>query len=167
MYDDETTLWNKIIDEKNTNFFIMLEHSFVVLEKIQRLPVDYSHYENFLYKGISLKVPIEVYYKLCVSRFKQTSVEDEKYYFANCAIRAYNKTKFKKLREKYNIKEFEKYKVKNYRAKYETLYGEENSKIMKDNLKNKMSSLSEDIIKKRNASIQQAMLDCWHRRKTS
>ena len=167
MQRDETYLWNKIIDGKNENFFIMLEHAFVVLDKLRSLEIDYSHYEKFLYKGISLKVPSEVYFKLCAARFHQTTNDDEKKYFANCALRTYNKTKFKKLREKYNIEEFEKYKIKNYRAKYETLYGEENSKIMKDNLKNKMSSLSKDIIKKRNASIQQAMLDCWHHRKTN
>lgn len=166
MYKAEVALWDKIIDE-DINFYILLEHVFVVLEKIQGLPIDYSHYEKFLYKGISIKVPIEVYYKLCVSRFKQTSVEDEKYYFANCAMRAFNKTKFKHLRSKYSIEDFKKYSVKNYRAKYETLYGEEISSHMKNNLKIKMSSLSKDTIKSRNKSIQSAMIDCWHRRKTN
>lgn len=165
MYETEIALWNKVIDEE-ISFYILLEHVFIILEKIQELPVDYSQYEKFLYKGISVKIPIEVYYKLCANRFSQTSVEDEKYYFANCAIRAFNKAKFKPLRDKYSIESFKKYFIKNYRAKYETLYGEEISSHMKTNLKNKMSSLDEDTIKSRNKSIQSAMLKYWHHRKT-
>ena len=167
---EEKSLWNQIINEKNINFFIELEHVFFILEKLQPMQPDISyHYESFLYKGISIKVPIEVYYKLCILRFEQTNIEDEKYYFANCAMRAFNKTKFKKLRDIYNDKNetLKKYFVKNYRAKYDTLYGEENASNMKNNLKEKMSSLDEDIILKRNEAIRVAMLDCWHRRKTS
>ena len=102
---EEKSLWNQIINEKNINFFIELEHVFFILEKLQPMQPDISyHYESFLYKGISIKVPIEVYYKLCILRFEQTNIGDEKYYFANCAMRAFNKTKFKKLRDVYNDK---------------------------------------------------------------
>lgn len=166
MYKAEIALWDKVINE-DINFYILLERVFVVLEKIQELPIDYSHYEKFLYKGISVKVPIEVYYKLCTSRFSQTLIEDEKYYFANCAIRAFNKSKFRHLRSKYSIEDYKRYFIKNYRAKYETLYGEEISSYMKANLKNKMSSLDKDTIENRNKSIRSAMLYYWHHQKTN
>lgn len=166
MYD-EKELWNKILKTASQlNFYILLEHIFKVLEilKNNNIPSSLKH-EKFLYKGISIVIPVEIYFVLCSIRFRQTFIEDEKYYFANCAIRAYNK--HNKILSKYNIDEFEDYKVKNYRAKYETLYGEEISQQMRSNLKQKMSSIDRNIIDKRNLSIQQGMLDYWRHQKTS
>ena len=166
MYD-EKELWNKILKTASQlNFYILLEHIFKVLEilKNNNIPSSLKH-EKFLYKGISIIIPVEIYFVLCSIRFRQTFIEDEKYYFANCAIRAYNK--HNKILSKYSVDEFEDYKVKNYRAKYETLYGEEISQQMKSNLKQKMSSIDRNIIDKRNLSIQQGMLDYWRHQKTS
>ena len=166
MYD-EKELWNRILKTASQlNFYILLEHIFKVLEilKNNNIPSSLKH-EKFLYKGISIIIPVEIYFVLCSIRFRQTFIEDEKYYFANCAIRAYNK--HNKILSKYSIDEFEDYKVKNYRAKYETLYGEEMSQQMRSNLKQKMSSIDRNIIDKRNLSIQQGMLDYWRHQKTS
>lgn len=166
MYD-EKELWNRILKTASQlNFYILLEHIFKVLEilKNNNIPSSLKH-EKFLYKGISIIIPVEIYFVLCSIRFRQTFIEDEKYYFANCAIRAYNK--HNKILSKYSVDEFEDYKVKNYRAKYETLYGEEISQQMRSNLKQKMSSIDRNIIDKRNLSIQQGMLDYWRHQKTS
>lgn len=166
MYD-EKELWNRILKTASQlNFYILLEHIFKVLEilKNNNIPSSLKH-EKFLYKGISIIIPVEIYFVLCSIRFRQTFIEDEKYYFANCAIRAYNK--HNKILSKYSVDEFEDYKVKNYRAKYETLYGEEISQQMRSNLKQKMSSIDRNIIDKRNLSIQQGMLDYWHHQKTN
>lgn len=166
MYD-EKELWNRILKTASQlNFYILLEHIFKVLEilKNNNIPSSLKH-EKFLYKGISIIIPVEIYFVLCSIRFRQTFIEDEKYYFANCAIRAYNK--HNKILSKYSVDEFEDYKVKNYRAKYETLYGEEISQQMKSNLKQKMSSIDRNIIDKRNLSIQQGMLDYWRHQKTN
>ena len=166
MYD-EKELWNRILKTTSQlNFYILLEHIFKVLEilKNNNIPSSLKH-EKFLYKGISIIIPVEIYFVLCSIRFRQTFIEDEKYYFANCAIRAYNK--HNKILSKYSVDEFEDYKVKNYRAKYETLYGEEISQQMKSNLKQKMSSIDRNIIDKRNLSIQQGMLDYWRHQKTN
>ena len=166
MYD-EKELWNRILKTASQlNFYILLEHIFKVLEilKNNNIPSSLKH-EKFLYKGISIIIPVEIYFVLCSIRFRQTFIEDEKYYFANCAIRAYNK--HNKILSKYSVNEFEDYKVKNYRAKYETLYGEEISQQMRSNLKQKMSSIDRNIIDKRNLSIQQGMLDYWRHQKTS
>ena len=166
MYD-EKELWNRILKTASQlNFYILLEHIFKVLEilKNNNIPSSLKH-EKFLYKGISIIIPVEIYFVLCSIRFRQTFIEDEKYYFANCAIRAYNK--HNKILSKYSVDEFEDYKVKNYRAKYETLYGEEISQQMRSNLKQKMSSINRNIIDKRNLSIQQGMLDYWRHQKTN
>lgn len=166
MYD-EKELWNRILKTASQlNFYILLEHIFKVLEilKNNNIPSSLKH-EKFLYKGISIIIPVEIYFVLCSIRFRQTFIEDEKYYFANCAIRAYNK--HNKILNKYSVDEFEDYKVKNYRAKYETLYGEEISQQMRSNLKQKMSSIDRNIIDKRNLSIQQGMLDYWRHQKTN
>lgn len=166
MYD-EKELWNRILKTASQlNFYILLEHIFKVLEilKNNNIPSSLKH-EKFLYKGISIIIPVEIYFVLCSIRFRQTFIEDEKYYFANCAIRAYNK--HNKILSKYSVDEFEDYKVKNYRAKYETLYGEEISQQMRSNLKQKMSSIDRNIIDKRNLSIQQGMLDYWRHQKTN
>ena len=166
MYD-EKELWNRILKTASQlNFYILLEHIFKVLEilKNNNIPSSLKH-EKFLYKGISIIIPVEIYFVLCSIRFRQTFIKDEKYYFANCAIRAYNK--HNKILSKYSVDEFEDYKVKNYRAKYETLYGEEISQQMRSNLKQKMSSIDRNIIDKRNLSIQQGMLDYWRHQKTN
>ncbi len=163
----EKELWNRILKTASQlNFYILLEHIFKVLEilKNNNIPSSLKH-EKFLYKGISIIIPVEIYFVLCSIRFRQTFIEDEKYYFANCAIRAYNK--HNKILSKYSVDEFEDYKVKNYRAKYETLYGEEISQQMRSNLKQKMSSIDRNIINKRNLSIQQGMLDYWRHQKTN
>lgn len=149
-------MWDLI---KDGSFFTMLQEAFMILDKFppERLRADY---ERLLYKGISIRLPIEFYYRLCLARFNQTVSKDEKYYFANCAIRAYKKSKFSKLRKTYaeSYKQLIPYYVKHYRAKYETLYGEEITELLTKNLSKKMSSLPRATIIARNAAISVGML---------
>ena len=126
MYD-EKELWNRILKTASQlNFYILLEHIFKVLEilKNNNIPSSLKH-EKFLYKGISIIIPVEIYFVLCSIRFRQTFIEDEKYYFANCAIRAYNK--HNKILSKYSVDEFEESfrHVNNHLHRIELFYSED------------------------------------------
>ena len=66
-----------------------------------------------------------------------------------------------KLRKTYaeSYKQLIPYYVKHYRAKYETLYGEEITELLTKNLSKKMSSLPRATIIARNAAISVGMLN--------
>lgn len=147
-------MWELI---KDGSFYTMLQEVFVVLEALHSQGKEVEKGERFLYKGILLsKIPSDVYVRLCYARFTQTSDEDERFYFANCALRVFKRSLHLRVKFHDAYSAMLPYYVKHYRAKYETLYGPEITKELTDNLSKKMSSLSKDVILKRNAAIRNA-----------
>lgn len=147
-------MWELI---KDGSFYTMLQEVFVVLEALHSQGKEVEKGERFLYKGILLsKIPSDVYVRLCYARFTQTSNEDERFYFANCALRVFKRSL--RLRARFHdvYSAMVPYRVKHYRAKYETLYGPEITQELTDNLSKKMSSLDRSVIERRNESIRNA-----------
>lgn len=157
--------WHEIESINEYNKF--LNAIFIALEHIPLPPDVYTiNYKN---RSISIDIPINYYFKLCFLRAQSSTIEEERIYYFSKAVSTFEKPKFKKFRQKYSsFYEMAKpYYVKGYKPPYRILYGDEIANDMKNNLKEKMSSLPDDIIKKRNAKISLGMQNYFHHQETN
>lgn len=121
---------------------------------------------DFNYKSTHLKVPVNIYFKLCYLLAQELADYKDKIYFYSKAKTIYEKKYFEIFREKfkneYSIAS--KFYVKGCRPKLRTFHSDEVADFIHNNLSNKMSLLPKNIIENRNKQISIGMKN-YHRRK--
>lgn len=116
-------------------------------------------YKRFDFQETHLDVPLNIYFKLCITLANSLdNILDKTYYYSK-AKTMYEQKQFSQFRSLFAVdyETAKKWYKKGCRPRYETFYGKDLAYLMHLNLSKKMSSLDRTTIEKRNKSISKSL----------